>query len=224
MAVPPSDRLRALVSAARADDGLGFSLRFGRQMSALRDDQFAESARRHHEDRLHAAVAGTHYGSLVQRIMLLDALSYLPDDILVKVDRAAMAVSLETRVPMLDHRFVEFAATLPVGMKIGGSGGKIALRHVLRRHVPPEIVDRPKAGFTPPVAAWLRHRLLRDWVESLLDPLALADVPFLDPSLVRGRWQQHLAGRYEWHGFLWPLLMFLDWRRLDHGVRAVATP
>jgi asparagine synthase (glutamine-hydrolysing) len=76
-----------------------------------------------------------------------------------------------------------------------------------------EIVDRPKAGFTPPVAKWLRHHLLRDWVESLLDPVALQDVPFLDPVLVRGRWRQHLAGSYEWHGFLWPLLMLLDWRR-----------
>lgn len=223
MTVPPSDRLRALASAARARDAIGFSLQFARQMSPVRDGRFGDDARRHHEERLLSAVAGVGCGSFAQRLMLLDALSYLPDDILVKVDRAAMAVSLETRVPMLDHRIVEFSMTLPEEMKAGGGAGKVVLRHLLRRLVPAEIVDRPKAGFTPPVAAWLRHPLLRDWVESLLDPIALRDAPFLDASLVRGRWQQHLAGSYEWQGFLWPLLMFLDWRHRHDGARAVAS-
>lgn len=222
MTVPPSHRLRALATAARARDEISFSLRFARQMSPLRDGRFADDARRHHEEWLHSAVAGVGCGSFVQRLMLLDALSYLPDDILVKVDRAAMAVSLETRVPMLDHRVVEFSTTLPVEMKVSGGAGKIVLRHLLRRLVPAEIVDRPKSGFTPPIAAWLRHPLLRDWVESLLDPIALRDTPFLDASLVRSRWQQHLAGSHEWQGFLWPLLMFLDWRHRDDGARAVA--
>lgn len=223
MTVPPSDRLRALASAARARDDIGFSLQFGRQLPTLRDRRSGDEARRQYERRLSATAAGTGCRSLVQRMMLLDALSYLPDDILVKVDRAAMAVGLEARVPMLDHRFVEFSTTLPAEMKISGGVGKVALRHVLRRHLPTEIVDRPKAGFTPPVAAWLRHRLLRDWVESLLDPRTLEDVPFLDPAVVRSRWNQHLAGTYEWHGFLWPLLMFLDWRRVNQGVRAAVS-
>jgi len=145
-----------------------------------------------------------------QRMMYCDALSYLPDDILCKVDRAAMAVSLETRVPFLDHRVAEVAARIPLSMKIQGTTGKAVLRKLLYRHAPRAMFERPKAGFAVPVGEWIRGPL-RDWAESLLDPRRLAEQGMFDPAQVEDRWRAHLSGERESTQALWTVLMYQAW-------------
>ncbi len=147
---------------------------------------------------------------LASRMMYLDLVTYLPDDILVKLDRATMGVSLESRVPMLDHRVVEFAWQIPVGLKIRNRTGKWILREVLRRYVPDELVDRPKAGFGLPVGAWLRGSL-RPWAEGLLAPDRIDAEGYLDARLVSDCWSQHLSGRRDLEAQLWAVLMFQAW-------------
>ncbi|HSF13334.1 MAG TPA: asparagine synthase (glutamine-hydrolyzing), partial [Erythrobacter sp.] len=147
-----------------------------------------------------------------EAMMQWDMTGYLTDDILVKVDRASMASSLEVRVPLLDHRLMEFAWSLPLNLKKRGGRGKWLLRKVLSRHVPDHLIDRPKAGFAVPVGTWLRGEL-SDWAEDLLSPQSLCSAAPFDPAPIRERWAQHRAGTHDWTGSLWAILMFQAWAR-----------
>ena len=147
---------------------------------------------------------------LESRMMLFDQSSYLPDDILAKVDRAAMGVSLETRIPLLDHRVVEFAWRIPLSKKIRQGQGKWLLRQLLYKYVPQKMIDRPKQGFSIPLDSWLRGPL-RDWAENLLDRNKLKHEGILDPQSIRQKWAEHLSGKRNWQYMLWNILMFQAW-------------
>ena len=146
------------------------------------------------------------------RMTYCDALAYLPDDILCKVDRASMAVSLESRVPFLDHRVAEVASRIPMAMKLRGKGGKWIVKQLLGKHLPAELYERPKSGFSMPLGDWLRGDL-RDWAEDLLDPSRMRQEAWFDAARVQGRWNDNLAGRRNASSSIWSILMFQAWLR-----------
>jgi asparagine synthase (glutamine-hydrolysing) len=154
-----------------------------------------------------SAIAGL---GVVERMMFLDQLGVLPDGMLTKVDRASMAASLECRLPLLDHRVVELAWSLPVDWHLHGGRGKQLLRSVLDRYVPRELIDRPKMGFDPPIGEWLRGPL-RDWGEALLDRRRLTDEGWLDPGPIYRRWSEHQQRTRNWDYALWTVLQFQAW-------------
>jgi len=155
-----------------------------------------------------------------RQAIYLDTITYLPNDILVKLDRATMAFGLEGRIPFLDPRVVEFAWRLPLGMKVRPNQGKWLLRQVLHRYVPRNMVERPKMGFGVPLDSWLRGPM-REWAEALLEPRRLQQEGFFEPTAIREKWNDHLAGRGAWQFHLWDILMFQLW--LEHQ-NSVAKP
>jgi asparagine synthase (glutamine-hydrolysing) len=188
-------------------------------MSHWQDPAEVVSGVREPDTRLTQAMAEPNEWPLEEDMMYWDTLTYLPGDILVKVDRAAMAVSLETRVPMLDHNVVEFAWSLPLHMRDRAGEGKWALKQLLSRYVPRSLTDRPKTGFGIPFDLWLRGPL-RDWAEALLDESRLRAEGFFHPAPIRRKWSEHLSGRHNWAYWLWDVLMFQAWWQAQGGSRA----
>ncbi len=181
---------------------------YGRLVSHWPDDRVLVDGRA--DDVFGAAGATVRGLPLTRRLQVVDGLTYLPDDILVKVDRASMAVGLECRVPLLDHALVEWALRLPEALTVGDGRGKRVLREVLHRHVPRDLVDRPKQGFGVPIGAWLRGPL-RPWAEDLLAPDRLRHEGYLDPAPVRALWRRHLDGTVDASFRLWDVLQFQAW-------------
>ncbi len=204
--VQPADKLRKLAEVMLLD-GDAIYLRL---ISQCPDPAALTHGLAEHSIALHwDGVAGR--DNAVERMQLFDTATYLPDDILQKVDRASMAVSLEVRPPLLDHRVVEFSWRLPRRLSMRGGETKWLLRRVLDRYVPRKLVDRPKMGFGVPLAEWLRGPL-RDWAEDLLDPQQLGG-GYLDARAVGQLWSDHIGGGRNWAYALWTILMFEAWRR-----------
>jgi asparagine synthase (glutamine-hydrolysing) len=158
----------------------------------------------------------------VALMQYLDLSWYLPNDVLTKVDRASMAVGLEVRVPLLDHRLVELSARLPKSLRLRSGRGKLVLRRILDRYVPRALTSRPKSGFAVPIGRWLRGPL-RDWAETLLHARRLTDEGFTEPAAVGSLWAEHLSGRANHEAFLWNVLMLAGWLdRPSGGERAPA--
>lgn len=147
---------------------------------------------------------------MAEQMMYFDSMNYLPDEILVKLDRACMAVSLEGRVPILDHRIIEYAAKLPLEYKYKNGGGKRILKNVLNKYLPKDMYDKPKRGFAVPINEWLKNGL-KDWAENLLDESKLRNEGYFDANVIREKWRQHLSGERNGHNQLWIILMFQNW-------------
>jgi len=145
-----------------------------------------------------------------EKMQYIDTLTYLPDDILAKVDRASMSVSLEVRVPLLDHRVLEFAWGMNENMKIRNKSGKWALKEILKKYIPQELTDRPKMGFGVPIDSWLRGPL-RTWAEDLLNYNSIREQGYLNADMVKHKWEEHISGKRNWQYHLWDVLMFQSW-------------
>jgi asparagine synthase (glutamine-hydrolysing) len=206
------EKLYKFAAASSADDLPSAYLRLCSQFP--NPNSIVLGSRNSSPSLTHSAVS--QLPSFTEQMMFLDTLLYLPDDILTKVDRATMAVSLESRTPFLDHRIVEFAWRLPPSMKIAAGKGKCVLRDVLLRYVPSSLIDRPKTGFAVPLESWLRGPL-RDWAEELLSEQRLRVDQFFDPISVRNLWSNFLSGRANTHSQVWNVLMFQAW--LDSQAR-----
>ena len=209
----PGDKLHKLARMLTAPSAEAFYVRL---VSQIAEPETVAVQGEESPSMLSSPEAWPGLDDFTERMMYLDLVSYLPDDILVKVDRAAMGVSLETRVPLLDHRVVEFAWRLPLSMKIRDGRGKHVLRKLLYRYVPNALVDRPKMGFGVPIDAWLRGPL-RDWAEALLDPVRLSAAGYLRSDPIREKWNEHQSGRRNWSYWLWTVLMFQAWLEAQSG-------
>jgi asparagine synthase (glutamine-hydrolysing) len=196
---------------------------YGGMLSLWRDPAAVVIGAREPPSQATGAVPALEGLGSVERMMALDLLGYLPDDILVKVDRAAMAVSLETRVPFLDHALVEFAWRLPFELKVRGGETKWILRQLLYRHVPRALIERPKMGFGVPIGEWLRGPL-RDWAEALLDERRLHDEGYFRPEPIRRMWDAHLSGSLNEQYRLWPILMFQSWLEANAAMIPMESP
>jgi asparagine synthase (glutamine-hydrolysing) len=150
--------------------------------------------------------------SFFEKMMYLDLITYLPGDILAKVDRASMATSLEGRIPFLDPEIVKFAWRLPHSFKVKGRTGKQILRNLVYRHVPRSLMDRRKTGFAIPVAEWLRAPPLRAWADSLLQTEYLESEGLAAEPIIR-MWEEHLTGKRNWYRLIWPTVLYLAWKR-----------
>lgn len=214
--VPPADRLAKLAEALRDTDG---DVLYHRLVSVWQTPAALVRGGGEPALRLHAAAAAQ--TDMRARMMLQDLMTYLPNDILTKVDRATMAVGLEARVPLLDHRLVAFARALSPAVLLRDGKGKWPLRRVLARHVPEALVDRPKMGFAVPIDAWLVGPL-RGWAEELLDTRRLDREGVFEPAAVRRAWHEHVNGTRRHHHRLWAVLMFQAWYA-THRTEAVPT-
>jgi asparagine synthase (glutamine-hydrolysing) len=203
----PGDKLRKLAAALRLVSPEALYLEL---ISHWRDPESVVINGEEPPTLQRAGAIGLHARGFIERMMYLDLVTYLPDDILCKVDRAAMSVSLETRVPFLDHRVVEFAWRLPIDYRFAGGIGKRILRSILARHVPQELFERPKMGFGIPIQSWLRGAL-RDWAESLLTESRLRADGYFRAARIRQTWNEHVSGQRDWGYHLWDVLMFQAW-------------
>jgi asparagine synthase (glutamine-hydrolysing) len=223
-------RLGSIVPLSRRFARIGEKVRKGaRALTSASGDELHLQLMSHWDDPDKVVIGGAERDSVpsttaselrelsdVEKMMALDMLGYMCDDILTKVDRAAMAASLETRVPMLDHRVVEFAWRLPLKYKLRGGQTKWVLRQVLYRHVPAGLIERPKMGFAVPIDSWLRGPL-RDWAEDLLSGARLLREGIFHAAPIRQMWTEHLSGIRDWQRELWCVLMFQEWRLKTHG-------
>lgn len=211
---PPrfGDKLHKLAELLDAPD---FATIYGRLVSQWKSPERAVPGISMPENLIDKPNSWPALSSRNEQLMLLDAIGYLPDDILVKLDRASMAVSLESRVPYLDHELYAFAWRLPLELKIRGGTRKWILREVLARHMPRALFERPKMGFGIPIGDWLRTDL-REWAESLLSRESLLDGEIFDADTIAGVWHEHIAGSRNHQYLLWPVLMFQAWRAEAH--------